>query len=336
MNQPQQEKPGVEVATFTPEQAQLAKAIVTGQPWTDDQVQLVKTSVCNAADLTDPEAALFMAQAQRLGLDPIARQIHAVKRQGKLTIQIGIDGYRKIADDTGLYAGNDEPVFVTQTISVAREGLEVGADVPVKATVTVHKIVAGESRPFTASARWAEYYPGEGKDGFFWRKMPFGQLGKCAEAAALRKAFPAQLGGFYIPEEMDQAGGEGQESGDGGNGRQRRSQTPQRAIGEGETKVREQLEKLGAPHSTLLPWGDDKGKMLGQLSTEHVKRLAVWAHKKEDEDSTFGPKWRPIIEALDSILDLRSEKDRPEKDRPPAGIDAGTGEVQDYDPAAGA
>jgi len=75
---------------------------------------------------------------------------------------------------------------------------------PETATATVYKMIDGVRCPFSATARWKEYYPGE-KQGFLWDKMPFLMLGKCAEALALRKSFPCELSGVYTTEEMGQA-----------------------------------------------------------------------------------------------------------------------------------
>lgn len=162
---------------------------VTG--WTPDRINLIRRTV--AKDSTDDEFAMFLARAQTTRLDPMARQIHFVKRGGVGVIQVGIDGYRLIADRTGLYAGNDEPIFVED-----EKGL------PTKATITVWKFVGGVRCAFTAAARWSEYVP-EGNQGFLWKKMPHTLLGKCAEALALRKAFPQELSGMYTDEEMHQA-----------------------------------------------------------------------------------------------------------------------------------
>jgi hypothetical protein len=78
----------------------------------ENKVDLLKRTV--AAGATDDELALFIHQAKKTGLDPLARQIYFVKRQGKGTIQTGIDGYRLVAERTGKYAGNDDPVFIEQ------------------------------------------------------------------------------------------------------------------------------------------------------------------------------------------------------------------------------
>jgi phage recombination protein Bet len=136
----------------------------------------------------------FMKVAQSAGLDPTLKQIYAVYRwnsqAGKdvMSIQAGIDGLRSIAERTGQYGGSSDPIY------------EEKDGKPTKATVTVHKVVGGQIMAVTASARWSEYAGSQP----MWVKMPFLMLGKCAEALALRKAFPV-ISGIYTPEEMAQA-----------------------------------------------------------------------------------------------------------------------------------
>ncbi len=177
----------------------MSKALTTVQPQqkaltlSQDQVDLIKRTYARGA--TDDELKLFLYQCEKRGLDPLSRQIYFQKRKTKdgdqMTVLTAIDGYRLIADRTGKYAGCDDATFDDEAK-------------PSKATVTVYKMVGGMRCAFTASARWDEYYPGSGK-GFLWDKMPHTMLAKCAEALALRKAFPEELGGIYTPEEMDQA-----------------------------------------------------------------------------------------------------------------------------------
>lgn len=178
-----------------------SKEVSTQMGFTREQVDLIKSTVAKGA--TDDELKLFMYTAKRTGLDPLTKQIHFVKRKVKnadgsyrdqMAIQTGIDGYRAIAERTRSLAGIDDAVY------------EVNAETqrPSKATVTVYRFVEGQKVPFTASARWSEYAP-TGNQAFMWNKMPFLMLGKCAEALALRKAFPNDLTGIYTHEEMDQA-----------------------------------------------------------------------------------------------------------------------------------
>lgn len=160
----------------------------------EEQLALIKTQI--APECSDGELQLFLAVAQRTGLDPFSRQIYAVKRKGKMTIQTSIDGYRLIADRSGKYAGGDEAIF-----SHDSEGYVI------KAVFTVHKLMNGVRYPFVGVAHWSEYAPID-KDGnpeWMWKKMPYTMLAKCAEAQALRRAFPADLSGIYTQEEMMQA-----------------------------------------------------------------------------------------------------------------------------------
>lgn len=155
-------------------------------------------------DRSDEDLLMFLYVCKRVGLDPLTKQIYAVFRwdysQGReiMTIQTGIDGMRLVAQRTNQYAGQDDIKFTPEDESTKY---------PTKATCTIYKMVNGEKVAFTASARWSEYVQKDknGNPNTMWEKMPYNQLGKCAEALALRKGFPNELSGIYATEEMGQA-----------------------------------------------------------------------------------------------------------------------------------
>ena len=168
--------------------------------FTPGQITTIKETV--AVGATDNELKLFLYQCSRTGLDPLSRQIHFIKRGGKATIQTGIDGFRAIAERTGKYAGNDDYLFNNDMRMF--DMLKAKMEHPITATATVYKIVGGVKVSFSATAIWEAYCP-KGGESFMWKKMPYLMLGKCAEALALRKAFPNDLSGVYTEDEMQQA-----------------------------------------------------------------------------------------------------------------------------------
>lgn len=161
-----------------------------------ERVRLIQRTV--AVGTTRDELMMFLYQAHKSGLDPLARQIHIIVRgQGdrrKATIQASIDGLRLVAERSGKYAGQDAPEFE-----------ETAAGQPIKASVKVYKFAPDGQRYCAAVgvAHWTEYKPAEGSD-FMWKKMPHTMLAKVAEALALRKAFPQDLSGIYSDDEMAQ------------------------------------------------------------------------------------------------------------------------------------
>jgi len=185
------------------------------------QIELIKRTVAKGA--TDDELRLFIQVCKGANLNPFLKQVHLVKRWDSKTggevgtIQVGIDGFRAVAESSGQYAGNDDPLYdgdkeievTTGKDEKSKRSFKI--TVPGKATVTVYKLLDGQRYGFTATARWEEYYPGA-KMGFQWHQRPYLMLGKCAEALALRKAFPKLLSGMYAAEEMDRSSGEANEA----------------------------------------------------------------------------------------------------------------------------
>lgn len=156
----------------------------------DEKILLLKQTVCKGA--TDNELKLFMHVCVKTGLDPFMRQIYSIARGGQRTIQTSIDGFRLIAERSKKYSPGREPSFAYNA-----EGKMLSA------TSYIKKMTEdGTWHEVSATAYLDEYNPGNNT---FWKKMPHVMLAKCAEAAALRRAFPAELSGVYSDDEMLQA-----------------------------------------------------------------------------------------------------------------------------------
>jgi hypothetical protein len=112
--------------------------------------------------------------------------------------------YRIQAARSNQYAGVGEPEY--GALITANLG-GINFTYPEWCKVTVRKIVHGSIVEFSAKEYWIENYATSGRDSLapnsMWRKRPYGQIAKCAEAQALRKAFPEIVSQQPTAEEME-------------------------------------------------------------------------------------------------------------------------------------
>jgi phage recombination protein Bet len=174
------------------------------------QWKVLVEAVFPAAESADA-VTMALSYCRARNLDIFKRPVQIVpiwdRKAGRMveTVWPGISELRTTAMRTGNFAGFDETEF-GPIIDDTLGGVEM--HYPEWARCTVYRLLGGQRIPFVGpKVYWLESYATAKKDtaapNAMWKKRPRGQLEKCAEAAALRRAFPEEIGNEYAAEEME-------------------------------------------------------------------------------------------------------------------------------------
>lgn len=208
----------------------MSNVVALTEAFRPAQIQLIQRM---NPDCNNVEFDQFLHVAAQLRLDPLRKQIYAFvfnkdkPDKRRMSIVVGIDGFRSVAKRSGEYRPDSRaPRFTYDPEEIDHLTNPLGL---VSCEVSVFQYAHGEWHEVAAVAYWSEFAPiVEGgkwvsddetgrrsfkKDGTSvldpnkenWRKMPRVMLAKCAEAQAIRRAWPDDLSAIYADEELDRA-----------------------------------------------------------------------------------------------------------------------------------
>lgn len=156
----------------------------------------------NKNSVTQQEIVLFMKMCEHQGLNPFLKETYLVKYSASDSAQhiIGKGALEKRAFRNPRYKG------IVGGIIVRRGDGQIDYRVG-EFYLPEEKIVGGWAKvfvdgyhnPIEASVAFAEYNTGKS----IWAKKPATMIHKVATMHALRSAFPEELAGMYIAEEVD-------------------------------------------------------------------------------------------------------------------------------------
>jgi len=191
-------------------------AIIAESGITHDRYRVLKEAVFPGA--SDEGIALALAYCKERGLDVLKKHVHIVKvwnnSLGKEVEGIwpGIAEARSTASRTGAYAGSSEPEYGEEIImdfpvydqKTKQKSVKTVA-FPKWCKVTVYKLLGSIKCEYTSKVFWLEEAKKNrsGAPNSMWADRPYGQIAKVAEASALRKGFPEELGGEITKEEAE-------------------------------------------------------------------------------------------------------------------------------------
>lgn len=289
----------------------------------DDQAEFTDTQKAalrqiGVSGASDGDLQVFFHQSQRTGLDPFARQIYMIGRRQwnpdtrqnevRQTIQTGIDGFRLIARRASDAAR--EPFGYEDTIWCGTDGRWTDVWLSTDAPAACKVVVLRNGQRFPAVALYSEYagLTKEGKPTKMWAEKGSLMLAKCAEALALRKAFPQDLSGLYTADEMARA-----------DSRETASE-PAPAIPAPSTSIRDAIKADAEPFAVPLRTAEQSHTLAYLLRaasmTEATEALAyiggIIGRPVESTKTLTLPECALVIDALENLT---------------AAIDADTGEV---------
>jgi len=298
--------------------------------FTPEQAQLIKRTICKGS--TDDELRLFMFQCERTGLDPFARQIYSIERRENRngqwvtvrSIQTSIDGFRLIAERSGKYAGQVGPFWCDEDGDWQDVWLKKTP--PVSAKVGVLRTDFKE--PCWGVARFDAYAQKtkEGNPTRMWATMPDVMISKCAEALALRKAFPQELSGLYTGDEMASADEQPQRI------------NPHVTRPEDINTAEIEYDEYGQPIDNI-PLGDERIEQLPKAKARAdfaaaqfeirkcatVKELTAWGSTNANRVASYPSDWQEILRGIyadhrDDIRKGQTNHVTPEDMKNPANL----------------
>lgn len=188
---------------------EVQRQAAVGVTFTEPQVALVKRT-CLDRDATNDELSLFLHVAAKSGLDPLQRQIYAVRRQGRLVFQAGVDGLRARAnrfqdfqgESSGAVCATDKACEIDPGAGTVRHVFDARFEPGSKERgplVSAWALVYRAGKRPTLAIVYSREYPPTGPVASEKRAL---MLEKIACATALRHAYPDSFASVYAPEEF--------------------------------------------------------------------------------------------------------------------------------------
>lgn len=188
----------------------MSNVVAIQQMNEQELISVLQNSLYPGASIDSVKMVIGYCRAAQL--DPIQKPVHIVpmwdSKAGAMrdVVMPGINLYRTQAARSGECAGVSEPEF-GDDITANLGGVNI--TYPKWCRVVVkRRLPSGEIVEFAAKELWIENYAVKGgkeksvAPNAMWTKRPYGQIAKCAEAQAFRKAFP-EMAGAYTAEEME-------------------------------------------------------------------------------------------------------------------------------------